>query len=417
MALHLRAEYLILIPIGLQLLGLSFAVLIDPYILKKRRNIMLWILLLVASLIATDMLAGALGDAAASPAVRLGRTLQSIYGYVARPTVILLLIYLFRPDKSHKPFLALTVLCAAVYLTALFSPLAFTITEDNHFLRGPLGFTSHVVSGVLLLYLLRLTQQGYDRARKAEALIPLLNTVLIVAAVAADTFILQTESGVTVLSITMVSCTVFFYIWLHLLFVREHEAALLAEQRIRIMMSQIQPHFLYNTLSTIQALCLIDPKKAAEVTEKFGAYLRQNLDSLGQTQLVPVSKELEHTRIYAEIEETRFPYIRVEYDARDTEFLLPALTIQPLVENAIRHGVRIRDDGLVTVATRRADGCHEIVIRDNGKGFDPRLAERADETHIGIRNVRERLENLCGGTLEIESAVGEGTTVTIRIPA
>ena len=207
-----------------------------------------------------------------------------------------------------------------------------------------------------------------------------------------------------------------FYIWIHLQFVREHEEDLKARQRIQIMVSQIQPHFLYNTLSTIQAMCVTDPMGAKDTIEKFGIYLRQNIDSLSQAELIPVQKELEHTHIYAEIEMVRYENVMVEFNTPDLGFSLPTLTIQPLVENAIRHGVRIRENGLVTVRTRKKEGYHEIVVEDNGKGFDTGLIAHFDEEHIGLKNVRERIEKLCGGSMHIESCIGEGTVITIHIP-
>ena len=112
----------------------------------------------------------------------------------------------------------------------------------------------------------------------------------------------------------------------------------------------------------------------------------------------------------------RFPQIRMIYNISDSHFNLPALTVQPMVENAIRHGVRIRQDGVVTVRTSFYNGNHVIMIRDNGIGFDPSTLETADAQHIGFRNVRERIEKMCGGTLTVESRLDEGTTVEIRIP-
>lgn len=182
-------------------------------------------------------------------------------------------------------------------------------------------------------------------------------------------------------------------------------------------MSQIQPHFLYNTLVTIQGLCLTDPEKAFDTISSFGAYLRQNLDSLDQPKLIPFQKELEHTKVYAEIEMLRFPSIKVKYDIRDTEFDLPALTVQPLVENAIRHGVRIREEGVVLVTAYREPDHHAIEIRDNGTGFDAASLETAEGKHIGLRNVRDRIEQMCRGSVIIDSRINEGTVVTIRLPA
>lgn len=412
----LRSDIIMLIPMGLQLLGISFAVLIDPYVTKKRKRIMFGIILLMAVLIAMDIVSTVLTEMAASPSVILERKLQSIFCYSARPVVLLLFIHLVRPERKHWALFGLTAACALLYLTALFTPLTFGFHADNVFFRGPLGYTSHVVCGVLLICLLAVSLREYGSLRRAEALIPAFNALLLAAAAVVDTFILQTRNGITVVSITAVSSTVFFYVWLHLLFVREHTEELQAEQRARLLLSQIRPHFLYNTLATIQSLCRIEPERAADVTGKFSTYLRQNLEAMGETQLIPFAKELEHTRAYAGIEEIRFPNLRVEYDTPDTEFLLPPLTVQPLVENAIRHGVRERKQGLVTVSARLGEGCHEIVIRDNGKGFDAGIIDRADGSHIGVRNVRERLERLCNGTMTIESVPGEGTAITLRIP-
>jgi sensor histidine kinase YesM len=198
---------------------------------------------------------------------------------------------------------------------------------------------------------------------------------------------------------------------------RKREQSLMAEQRIQIMMSQIQPHFLYNTLSTIQALCRKDPELAAQTVEKLGDYLRQNLAALGQSDLIPFNKELEHTRIYVDIEKLMSPDMEIEYQINDYNFLLPALTIQPLVENAIRHGIRGVKGGRITISARRDEGYHTIEITDNGKGFDVNdTLDTAGGKHIGIRNVSERVEKMCDGTLDVESTPGTGTTVTIFIP-
>ena len=272
------------------------------------------------------------------------------------------------------------------------------------------------VSVILLIYWFVLTIRVFSPYKRKETWVPILVLALIVCGLVLDNNVGLLEQPITNLTISAVISCVAYYIWLHLQFVREHEQALQAEQRIQIMMTQIQPHFLYNTIATIRALCRRDAEKAGEVAEKFGDYLRQNLNSLNIVGLVPFQKELEHTRIYAEIEMVRFDNIRVEYDIQDDRFDLPPLTIQPLVENAIRHGVRIREEGIVRVSTRNAETYHEIVVWDNGTGFDVSKIDAAEGTHIGIRNVRERIEGMCGGTLKVESTIGEGTTVTMMIP-
>ena len=403
---------IVVTPLVLQLLGVALVVLLDPYVGKKQRRLLLINAALIASLIAENIVSDWFvvhGD------VPPARTLLAIYGYAVRPLALLLFCYIVAPNKKHTPFWILLGMNALLNATALFSHICFWI-ENNHYQRGPLGYCCHVVSAIILLYILYLTFTAQAKRDRFQLIIPIINIALVFSGVLLDTFIAHTQSGITFLSIAMVSSTLFYYIWLHLKFVHDHEKALEAESRIRIMMSQIQPHFLFNTLSSIQALCRIDPEKAFDVTEKFGTYLRSNIDSLDRPDLIPFAKELEHTRVYSEIEMIRFPNVHVEYDTQDIDFSVPALTVQPLVENAIRHGVRIRKEGVVTVSSRRTELCHEIEISDNGKGFDMDLLKTADGTHIGVRNVRERIEKTCGGTLTVKSVMDSGTTVTIRIP-
>ncbi len=413
MQMRFHEILLLLLPLALQLFGVTVAVLIDPYIKKKHKTIMLIIVSLLISLIVQNVAECLFEN---EVRFRSWRLISSIYGYSVRPAIPVMFCYLIGEERSYRPAWFLVILNAAIHLSALFSGICFGIDANNHFFRGPLGYSCHIVSAVLLAYLVFLSAKEYSRARRWETVLPVSNALMIVISVVLDTFVVKGSYPVGFLTVTAVSSSVFYYVWLHLQFVREHERALMAEQRIQIMMSQIQPHFLYNTLSTIQALCKTDPEQAFETTEKFGTYLRQNIDSLGQPDLIPIRKELDHIRIYAEIEAIRFPYVRVDYDTEDLDFRVPALTIQPLVENAIRHGVRIRKEGIVTVRTRRTKEGHEITVIDNGKGFDAALLSAEDGSHIGLRNVRGRVEQMCGGTLTVDSVIDIGTTVTIRIP-
>ena len=407
---------MILLPLCLQLIGLGFAVLIDDSVRREHRRAMLSIVALVGCLVVQNVFGYLLDEQGTR---HYARTLVAIFGYSIRPLILLMFFYIVGPKRSHRLAWILVGFNFAVHLTACFSGLCFWIDESFAFHRGPLGYTCHIVSAVMLLELARKTKHEYvaDKAeRKHELWIPLLNVVLIVAAVIVDSFSDYHKMPVTYLTVAVVSSSLFYYVWLHLQFVRKHEQALMAEQRLQIMMTQIQPHFLYNTLSTIHALCLVNPQKAAEITGKFSAYMRQNLNSLEFTGIVSFDKELEHTRTYSDIEMIRFPNIRVEYEIEDAAFSIPPLTVQPMVENAIRHGVRIREEGLVRVSARKTEDGHEIVIRDNGIGFDAEAFAQSDGTHVGIRNVRERIESMCGGSLQIDSRHDEGTTVTIRIP-
>lgn len=192
----------------------------------------------------------------------------------------------------------------------------------------------------------------------------------------------------------------------------------LQDSRISIMLSQMKPHFIFNTLNTIYHLCDIDPEKAKSTLSSFSTYLRNNINNLDQSDLIQFEKELSSVNAYLDIEKVRFDdELLISFDIRVSDFKLPVLTVQPIVENAVKHGTS-KKEGVshLHIATRETDSYYEIEIRDTGVGFDPSLPKNDGDTHIGIDNVRKRLHSLCNGTLTIESALGVGTTALIRIP-
>lgn len=191
-----------------------------------------------------------------------------------------------------------------------------------------------------------------------------------------------------------------------------------AELRTAIMLSQIQPHFLFNSLDVILDLCYTDPMQAAKATEKFSAYLRRNIDAIKAEKPVAFADELEHTKTYVALEQMRFlDQLTVDWQIECSEFRIPSLTLQPIVENAVRHGVRQRENGgMVTVRARELDDRYEISVTDDGPGFDPQKPAHDGRSHIGLQNVRERLRRISGGDLRIESEPGHGAVVTILLP-
>ncbi|MEG2543051.1 MAG: histidine kinase, partial [Christensenellaceae bacterium] len=190
------------------------------------------------------------------------------------------------------------------------------------------------------------------------------------------------------------------------------------QMRSAIMLSQIQPHFLHNTLVSMAQLCIKDPVLTKKTIITFSEYMRENMNSLKQKTPIPFEQEFSHLKTYAELEQLRFgEALKFEFDIQTTAFHLPVLSVQPLVENAVKHGVlRRKNGGVITISTQNLDGWYEITITDDGVGFDVNQPPAEPNTHIGIQNVRDRLYSMCGGTLAIESEIGKGTTATIKIP-
>lgn len=229
----------------------------------------------------------------------------------------------------------------------------------------------------------------------------------------------------------------------------------LVESRSAAMLSQIAPHFVLNALTGIGQLCRLDPLKAQEAILHFSRYFRGNVDSLSGSPLIPFSRELEHVRHYLWLETMRFEdKLRVCLADDAPDFLLPPLTIQPLVENAVRHGLSKKEGGgSVSVTVEEDSAFWRVLVADDGLGFNMdslppgsqvsqirqasqnrqnrqsspsrqnRQASRnaqsgpdSGHSHIGIANARSRLAALCNGRLTITSAPGQGTLALIEIP-
>ena len=192
----------------------------------------------------------------------------------------------------------------------------------------------------------------------------------------------------------------------------------LIQSRIAIMLSQIQPHFLYNALAVIQDLCHGKAPEAEEATVQFSEFLRGNLDSLQADKPIPFKQELNHTQNYLWLEQRRFgDRLQVEYSIQTEDFRIPALTLQPIVENAVRYGVMKKEcGGKVSISVRASEDAFLITVQDDGTGFDPYKPRSDGRTHIGISNVGDRLRVMCGGSLDINTIPGYGTTAVISIP-
>ncbi|GBU23574.1 hypothetical protein R83H12_00190 [Fibrobacteria bacterium R8-3-H12] len=192
----------------------------------------------------------------------------------------------------------------------------------------------------------------------------------------------------------------------------------LAENRISMMLSQIQPHFLYNALAVISRLCDKDPAEAKKATINFSNYLRSNMNLLEHPEPIPFENELNHTIGFLNLEKAMYgDALKVIYDIQTKNFKIPALTVQPIAENAVKHGIGKKEGGgTITISAKETEGFYFVIIADDGPGFATKKNVDDGEQHIGISNVRLRLSLQCGGSLEIKSNLGEGTTATLIIP-
>ena len=191
------------------------------------------------------------------------------------------------------------------------------------------------------------------------------------------------------------------------------------QMRNALLLSQIQPHFVFNALSVIQTLISKDPDTARKAVGYFSDFLRGTIDSLESDSLVTFKDDMKTAMGYLEIEKLRFgDSIRISTDIKEDSFKLPALSIQPLVENAVKHGLRksMNNVGNLIIATDKRDDHFYIRIIDDGVGFDPEEKKDDGRTHVGLRNVKERIETEVNGEFIIDSRKGEGTKITIKIP-
>lgn len=192
----------------------------------------------------------------------------------------------------------------------------------------------------------------------------------------------------------------------------------ISQNNISILLSQIRPHFLYNTLNSINYLIEVDPKRAQQALLQFSTYLRVNMESLTEKELIPFSMELEHIKNYVNIELLRFEgRLKLVYDIQVDDFLIPPLSVQPLVENAIKHGVTKRiEGGTVWISTSEDKNNYYIIIKDNGIGYSNTAPKNEKHKSIGLVNIKEHLRKINNASLQFESVDNVGTTAIITIP-
>ncbi len=328
--------------------------------------------------------------------------------------------YLAPKVRVHQGFWRATLVLGGLHVTgillSLWNGMFFTITAESLYQRGDWFWLSQLLP--LMLYALDI--MIFINYRKGLSRYDFRILSSYIALPLAGELVQMTYFGISLLPAAVSISLLLIYINIQ----AEQELRLerqekeLAKARIDIMLSQIQPHFLYNSLTTIRQLCDVNPAQAKETIRNFAQFLRGNMNSLKSQAPIPFEQELIHVENYLALEHQRFQgRLKVVYDIQSTDFSIPPLTLQPIVENAVRHGIMKREEGgTVTIRTQETDKAYFVIVEDDGVGILPTLETDDKQTHIGIQNVRERLYMLCDADIQIHSKPGVGTIAVITIP-
>jgi len=328
-------------------------------------------------------------------------------------------------EKENSAFI-LVVRSVSLVSMALLITTQFTLNTpeygiyyfdgDNTYLRGDWYALFYFLMGILFLLVMtyavrqrrKLKRKNY-RGIIAASIIPVFGVLL-------QAFV----EDIAFVNLSNALAVMMFFVEYEIQKSRQEtaEREKMANMRNALMVSQIQPHFIFNALSTIVTLIREDPDTAVQAVEYFSDFMRGTMNAVNSETVVPISSELEATFGYLHIEKYRFgDSLSVETEQQDTSFHVPPLSIQPIVENAVKHGIRKgKGKGTVTIRTYETDYAHVVEVKDDGAGFDVNASFSDDRQHIGLSNVKERIRSLCGGSLNIESEEGKGTTVYLSFP-
>lgn len=192
--------------------------------------------------------------------------------------------------------------------------------------------------------------------------------------------------------------------------------ARLSQTQNYLIQSQMKPHFIFNTLGAIRTMIKSSPDKAYKLTTAFSKYLRANINNISPTETVSFATEMDHIRTYVDIEKERFDKrLTVLYDIKCDNFNMPPLTVEPLVENAVKHGVCKKvKGGTVKISSWEEEDKYIVTVEDDGVGFDVSVIEQDNESDsVGLKYIRLRLKELSNADFHIESTKGVGTKATL----
>ena len=348
--------------------------------------------------------------------------IQSLSSFLLVPMLALLVRHFIRGNYSNRRadkciYIIIIALLTLVYTTilsmTLFNDRIYYFTSDNVYHRGPY-YPVLLIPPMICMLFLFIALLRRRKALTGKQFRAMLTYILI--AVICVPIQLLFEGIMVIVSGTSLSGIVMFSLLeteqVELYF-RKREENL--EQRMYLLSLQIRPHFICNTLLSIYYLCDEDPSKAKKGILDFTDYLRKNFTAMSKKSMVSFSEEIDHVRAYIAVEKVRYEdELELEFDIEDEDFELPSLTIQPLVENSVKHGIDPSGKVLrIVIRSRRSEDGHIITVEDNGTGNGKAEIEG---THIALGNISNRLTLMCNGSLSLQTDKEAGTTVMIMIP-
>ncbi len=319
-----------------------------------------------------------------------------------------------RPVFRAVPF-AICVIMILFWITSMIHGFAFQISREGVYSQGQLYFFVVLVACILVIFIFfRIIYNHINGVLDANVCIALYIFIIIPLVILFPALMCQC------LSMLYGAITVSYLIMFIAIHVTREQNIVEKKMDDTIMqtdliISELQPHFIFNSLTNIKYLIKKNPELAIDAMDKFTKYLRRNLDTITDQDLITFEEELEHTRTYLWLEQLRFGDLKIEYSIDEDQFLIPPLSLQPVVENAVRHGVTKKiGGGTIKIYVREMEDCYKITVKDDGIGFD---AKQLDEeiAAAGIHDIRKRLYEMNKSKLSIASTEGVGTTVTYLI--
>ena len=339
------------------------------------------------------------------------------------PMLTAYMLHVCGENTRSNRLLHTTLGLLAVYFVVLasspFNGVFYYATPDNQDYRGPL----YALLLLPLIAILLLNLTGAIRRRAQMSHKAFLSFVIAQVPMTAALLVMLFVDAMPLFDISYVVSALAMYSFILSDQIEQdlRNQREIAHERASVMVLQMRPHFIYNTLMSIHSLCSLDPQQAQQITMDFTNYLRRNFNAVASDSPIPFSTELEHTRAYLAVEQVQYDdMLVVEYDTPFIFFRLPPLTLQPIVENAVKHGMDLDSEPLhISIRTRRTDSGGsepsgaEIIVEDTGPGFD---SSDESKPHTTLTNIRQRLEMMCHGEMTITPREGGGTVVKVRIP-